>query len=55
VYLVDSHVGKRRQTCVPKTSQDLVRQAVAEYQEIQRLINEVSELEWKRLLAKKKG
>jgi hypothetical protein len=55
VYLVDSHAGKIRQTCVPKTSQDLVRQAVAEYQEIQRLINEVSELEWKRLLAKKKG
>jgi hypothetical protein len=55
VYLVDSYVGNRRQTCVPKTSQDLVRQAVAEYQEIQRLINEVSELEWKRLLAKKKG
>jgi hypothetical protein len=55
VYLVDGHAGKIRQTCVPKTSQDLVRQAVAEYQEIQRLINEVSELEWKRLLAKKKG
>jgi hypothetical protein len=55
VYLVDSHAGKIRQTCVPKTSQDLVRQAVAEYQEIQRLMSEVSELEWKRLLAKKKG
>jgi hypothetical protein len=55
VYLVDSHAGKIRQTCVPKTSQDLVRLAVAEYQEIQRLMNEVSELEWKRLLAKKKG
>jgi hypothetical protein len=55
VYLVDSHAGKIRQTCVPKTSRDMVRQAVAEYQEIQRLMNEVSELEWKRLLAKKKG
>jgi hypothetical protein len=55
VYLVDSHAGKIRQTCVPKSSQDMVRQAVAEYQEIQRLINEVSELEWKRLLAKKKA
>ena len=54
VYLVDSHAGKIRQTCVPKTSQELVRQAVSEYQEIQRLMNEVSELEWKRLLAKKK-
>jgi hypothetical protein len=55
VYLVDSHAGKIRQTCVSKSSQDMVRQAVAEYQEIQRLINEVSELEWKRLLAKKKA
>jgi hypothetical protein len=55
VYLVDSHAGKIRQTCVPKTSREMVRQAVAEYQEIQRLMNEVSELEWKRLLAKKKG
>jgi hypothetical protein len=55
LYLVDSHAGKIRQTCVPKTSQDRVRQAVAQYQEIQRLMNEVSELEWKRLLAKKKG
>jgi hypothetical protein len=25
VYLVDSHAGKIRQTCVPKTSQDMVR------------------------------
>jgi hypothetical protein len=55
VYLVDRRAGKIRQTCVPKPSQDMVRQAVAEYQEIQRLINEVSEMEWKRLLAKKKG
>jgi hypothetical protein len=55
VYLVDSHAGKIRQTCVPKSSQDMVRQAVAEYREIQLLLNEVSEMEWKRLLAKKKG
>jgi len=55
VHLVDSHAGNLRQTCVPKTSQDLVRQAVAEYREIQRLMSEVSELEWKRLLANKKG
>lgn len=55
VYLVDSHNGEVRQTCVPKSSQEMVRQAVAEYLEMQRLINEVSELEWQRLLAKKKG
>ncbi len=53
LYLVQSHAGKVRQICVPKAVQDPVRQAVAEYQEMQRLIDEVSELEWKRLLAKK--
>jgi len=54
LYLVESHAGKVRQWCVPKALQDPVRQAVGEYQEIQRLLNEVSELEWKRLLAKKR-
>lgn len=54
LYLVQSHAGKSRQWCVPKALQDPVRQAVGEYQEIQRLVNEVSELEWKRLLARKR-
>lgn len=54
LYLVQSHAGKLRQWCVPKALQDPVRQAVSEYQEIQRLLNEVSELEWKRLLARKR-
>jgi hypothetical protein len=49
LYLVQSQAGKVRQLCVPKTLQDSVRQAVAEYQEILRLLAEVSELEWKRL------
>ena len=49
LYLVQSHTGKVRQLCVPKALQDPVRQAVAEYQEILRLLGEVSELEWKRL------
>jgi|ERR1039457_2542002 hypothetical protein len=49
LYLVQSHAGKVRQLCVPKALQDPVRQAVAEYQEILRLLGEVSELEWKRL------
>ena len=53
LYLVQSHAGKVRQICIPKAVQDPVRQAVAEYQEMQRLIDEVSELEWKRLLARK--
>jgi len=49
LYLVQSQAGKVRQLCVPKALQDPVRQAVAEYQEILRLLGEVSELEWKRL------
>ena len=49
LYLVQSHAGKVRQLCVPKALQEPVRQAVAEYQEILRLLGEVSELEWKRL------
>jgi hypothetical protein len=54
LYLVQSHGGKLRQECVPKALHDPVRHAVGEYQEIQRLLNEVSELEWKRLLARKR-
>jgi hypothetical protein len=54
LYLVQSHAGKVRQWCVPKALHDPVRQAVGEYQEIQRLLNEVSELEWKRLSAGKR-
>ena len=53
LYLVQSHVGKVRQLCIPKALQDPVRQAVGEFQEIQRLLHEVSELEWKRFLARK--
>jgi hypothetical protein len=53
LYLVQSHDGKARQLCVPKALQDTVRKAVAEYQEILRLLGEVSELEWKRLQDRK--
>ena len=53
LYLVQSHAGKVRQMCIPKALQDPVRQAVGEYQEMQRLLHEVSELEWKRFLARK--
>jgi hypothetical protein len=53
LYLVQSQAGKVRQICIPKTLQDPVRQAVGEYQEMQRLLHEVSELEWKRFLARK--
>ena len=53
LYLVDSDAGKVRQLCIPKALHDPVRQAVGEFQEMQRLLREVSELEWKRFLARK--
>ena len=53
LYLVQSHDGKPRQVCIPKPWEDRVRQAVNDYQEMQRLIEEVSELEWKRMREKK--
>ena len=54
LYLVQSHDGKPRQVCIPKPWEDRVRQAVNDYQEMQRLIEEVSELEWKRVRENKK-
>ena len=54
LYLVQSHAGKVRQICVPKAWQEPVRQAVGVYQEIRRLLDEVSALEWKRFQARKR-
>jgi hypothetical protein len=51
--LVQSHDGKPRQLCIPKSWEPRVRQAVNDYQQLQRLIEEVSELEWKRMREKK--
>ena len=53
LYLRQSHAGKVHQICVPKPLRDPVRQAVAEYQKLQQLIDEVSELQWKRFLKRK--
>lgn len=53
LYLVQSQQGKPRQICVPQAWQQRVRQAVNDYQQMQRLIEEVSELEWKRLRERK--
>jgi hypothetical protein len=52
LYLVQSQAGKLRQICVPKAWQQRVRQA--DYRLMQELIEEVSELEWKRLQEKKR-
>ena len=53
LYLVQGHAGRVRQLCIPKRLRDPVRHAVGEFQELQRLLHEVSELEWKRFLARK--
>ena len=54
LYLVQSQAGKLRQICVPKAWLQRVRQAVNDYHLMQELIEEVSELEWKRLQEKKR-
>lgn len=53
LYLVQSHDGKLRQICVPNAWHERIRRAVVDYQEMQRIIEEVSELEWKRLKERK--
>lgn len=53
VYLVQSHNGELRQVCIPKDWEDRIRQAVHNYQQMQRLLEEISELEWKRLRERK--
>lgn len=49
LYLVQSHNGKPRQVYVPKEWEERVRRAVKDYQELQAVVEELSELEWKRL------
>ena len=53
LYLVQSQNGKPRQVFVPKEWEDRVRRAVTDYQELQKLVEEISELEWKRLKERK--
>lgn len=49
LYLVQSHHGKPRQLYVPKEWEERVNRAVKDYQELQTLLEELSELEWRRL------
>lgn len=51
LYLVQSRRGKLRQLSIPKHWEQRVREAVNNYQHMRRLIEEISELEWKRLEA----
>lgn len=53
LYLVQSHDGKPRQLCIPKAWHERIRGAVEDYQQMQRFIEEVSELEWQRLQQRK--
>lgn len=53
LYLVQSQRGKPRQVFVPKEWEERVRRAVTDYQELQKGVEEVSELEWKRLEKRK--
>ena len=53
LYLVQSQGGKPRQVFVPKEWEARIRQSVQGYQEIQQLLEELSEIEWQRLLDRK--
>ena len=53
LYLVQSHGGKPRQLFVPKSWEDRIRAAVADYQQMQHLVEELSEMEWQRLMERK--
>jgi hypothetical protein len=55
LYLVQSQQGQLRQVCIPKDWEERVRQAVSDYQEMQRLLEELSELEWQRVRERRKG
>jgi hypothetical protein len=49
LYLVRRHGGKLRQRFVPRAWEEGVRQSVENHQEMERLIEELSDWEWKRL------
>lgn len=53
LYLVQSHDGKLRQVFVPKPWEDRIRASVEDYQQMQQLIEELSEMEWRRLMERK--
>ena len=53
LYLVRRQGGKLRQLFVPRQREERVREAVKNHQEMERLIEELSDLEWKRLKERK--
>jgi hypothetical protein len=53
LYLVRRQKGKLRQMFVPRQWEERVRQAVENHQEMENLIEELSDLEWKRIKQRK--
>lgn len=53
LYLVQSRGGKPRQVFVPKAWEERIRHSVQGYQKIQQLLEELSEVEWQRLLQRR--
>ena len=53
LYLVRRQGGKLRQMFVPRQWEDRVRQTVKNQREMEKLIEELSDLEWKRLRERK--
>jgi hypothetical protein len=53
LYLVRRKGGKLRQLFVPRQWEERIREAVENQQEMERLIEELSDLEWKRLQERK--
>jgi len=53
LYLVHSDGGRLQQICIPKHLEDRVRQAVRDYQTVQKFLEEISVREWKRVKQRK--
>jgi hypothetical protein len=53
LYLVRRQGGKLRQLFVPRQWEGRIREAVKNHQEMEQLIEELSDLEWKRLKERK--
>lgn len=53
LYLVRRQGGKLRQVFVPRQWEERIREAVKNQQEMEQLIEELSDLEWKRLQKRK--
>jgi hypothetical protein len=53
LYLTQSQQGKPRQLYVPADWEARIRQAVADYQTAQQLLEDISQLEWQRIQERK--